>query len=273
METLQLCARDGTTLYGEYRSPASPCASLIVAHGIGEHSGRYVELADTLAASGIAVLTYDHRGHGRSDGQRAFIRSWQEYDSDLGLAVAEAQHRAQAVPFFLLGHSLGGTIVLHYLVGEYPKPAGVIASAPALGTPGVSPFLLLLARLMSRVVPRFSMDTGLDLENLTRDQAVIDACESDPLVHGKGTARLATELTRAQEQIFDGIGGVDLPLLLAYGDSDRIAPREPIERLLVAAGSADKRLEVFAGGYHEPHWDLQREAVLNLYSEWITTHV
>jgi alpha-beta hydrolase superfamily lysophospholipase len=164
-------------------------------------------------------------------------------------------------------------MVLDYLVGEYEKPAGVIASAPALGTPGVSPAVLFLARLMSRIVPRFSMDTGLETQNLSRDASVIEAYQSDPLVHGKGTARLATELTRAQQRIFDRIGTSDVPILLAYGDSDRIAPRAPIERLLAEAGTDDKRLEVFAGGFHEPHWDLQREEVFALYADWILERV
>lgn len=273
METLQLQSADGMRLHAEYRAGDQPRASVVVAHGIGEHSGRYAGLADALSAAGFAVMIYDHRGHGRSDGQRAFIRSWDEYDSDLALAVAEARRRAPDVPFFLLGHSLGGAMVLDYLVGEYEKPAGVIASAPALGTPGVSPVLLLLARIMSRIAPRFSMDTGLDDENLSRDRTVVEAYREDPLVHGKGTARLATELTRAQRRIFAGIGAVDVPLLLTYGDADRIAPREPIERLLSASGSSDKRLEVFRGGYHELHLDLQRDDVLALYAGWMEARI
>lgn len=273
METFQLTTTDGINLHAEYRCGDGPRAGLVVAHGIGEHSGRYAELAETLAASGLAVLTYDHRGHGSSPGQRAFVRSWDEYDSDLALAVSEVRRRAPDLPLFLFGHSLGGAMVLHYLVRPYERPAGVIASAPALGTPGVSPVLLLLARIMSRLIPRFSMDTGLDDENLSRDPSVIETYRADPLVHGKGTARLATELTRAQNDIFAGIGVIDVPLLLAYGDADRIAPREPIERLLSASGSIDKRLEVFRGGYHELHLDLEREQVLALYADWIADRI
>ncbi|MFP4376905.1 MAG: lysophospholipase, partial [Spirochaetales bacterium] len=234
MESFNLQTADGLALYGEYRSPETPRALVVVAHGIGEHCGRYTPLADALVASGLAVLTYDHRGHGRSEGQRAFIRSWDQYDNDLALAVAEARRRSPSVPWFLLGHSLGGAIVLDYLVCDYAKPAGVIASAPALGTPGISSALLFLARIASRIAPRLSLDTGLDADNLSRDPVVVEAYRCDPLVHGKGTARLGTELTRAQKRIFDGLGSIDVPLLFIYGDSDKIAAREPIERALAA---------------------------------------
>lgn len=273
MESFQLKTTDGMSLYGEYRAPATPRASVIIAHGIGEHCGRYAPLADALAVADLAVLTYDHRGHGRSDGQRGFIRSWDEYDDDLALAISEARRRATAVPFFLLGHSLGGAIVLDYLVRDYEKPSGVIASAPALGTPGISPVLLFIARVASRIAPRLSMNTGLDADNLSRDPAVTEAYRSDPLGHEKGTARLGTELARAQKRIFERIGSVDVPLLLVHGEADEIASREPIERALAAAGSGDKRLEILRGGYHEPHWDLERREVFDLYAKWILERV
>jgi alpha-beta hydrolase superfamily lysophospholipase len=163
--------------------------------------------------------------------------------------------------------------VLDYLVCDYEKPAGVIASAPALGTPGISPALLLLARLASRIAPRLSMDTGLDAENLSRDPSVVESYRSDPLVHGKGTARLGTELTRAQNRIFERLANISIPLLLVYGESDEIAAREPIERALATAGTADKRLEIIRDGYHEPHWDLERERVFELYATWMTRQV
>ena len=268
-----------TPLFTRVWDAASPRAVLVVAHGFGEHSGRYAELASFLADSGVTVVAHDLRGHGRSGGRRGHVGRWAEYRSDLR-AVIDSATEGDPLPLFLYGHSVGGTVVLEYTVAaakdpraDFALPRAVIASAPALGTPGISPALIAISRALSAVWPGLSLDTKLDATAISRDAAVVDAYRGDPLVHSMGSTRLGTELSAAQSAIFAGASSFPVPLLVTYGSADRLAPREPIERLVALAGTEDKELRVFDGGYHELHNDTIRDEVYRLYRDWILNRV
>ena len=279
-------AIDGTTLHTRVWSASAPRARVVIVHGFGEHAGRYADIATFLADSGVSVIAYDQRGHGRSGGRRGHIRRWTEYRADLR-SVLEVATDGEPIPLFLYGHSLGGTVVLEYTAagldaprgdfafprGDFAFPRAVIASAPALGTPGISPLLLTISRALSAVWPGLSLDTKLDATAISRDRAIIDGYRADPLVHSIGSTRLGTELSAAQNAVFAAAPVFPVPLLLTYGSADRLAPREPIERLARAAGCQDKNLRVFDGAYHELHNDIIRDEVYALYRDWILDRV
>ena len=173
----------GTRLYCRSWPLAAPRATLIALHGLGDHSGLYPMIGETLAPRGIAVLTPDLRGNGRSPGQRGYIDAWDDLREDLGRLVERTRAEAPERPLFLLGMSLGGLVVLDYVLHRPDGLRGVIALSPPLGALGVPAPLLALGRVLSRVWPRFSLETGMDLTGLSRDPAVVERVRTDPLFH------------------------------------------------------------------------------------------
>lgn len=256
-------------LRGLFWDAEKPAAALLIVHGIGEHGERYTRMAAHMNEFDISVMAYDLRGHGRSEGARGVVLDWAEYREDAGAAAAILADRYPALPLFILGHSLGGTIALDYILETGRSPQGAIISAPALGKPGISPVLVAIAGMLSAVTPRIAFSTGLDSDAISR---IPDECRryrEDPLVHDTACVRLSTELKAAQRRIFASAQAMRAPLLLTYGAADRIAPREPIAEFYRSAGSADKELRIFEGAFHEIHNDLVRDEVHALYSQWV----
>jgi alpha-beta hydrolase superfamily lysophospholipase len=259
----------GTRLYCRSWPPAETHAALIALHGLGDHSGLYPMIGEALAARGIAVLTPDLRGNGRSPGQRGYIDGWHDLREDLGRLVERSRAEAPGRPLFLLGMSLGGLVVLDYAL-HYPGGLrGVIALSPPLGALGVPAPLLALGRVLSRIWPRFSLETGMDLAGLSRDAAVVERVLADPLFHRRGTARLSTEVTRTIARVQAEAGRLSVPLLVQHGASDRMVPPEGSRRFVAQAGPQDKRLIEYEGAYHALLADLDGERVLADLEAWI----
>jgi alpha-beta hydrolase superfamily lysophospholipase len=269
METTTISGAGGTELHASFFPVKAPRAAVVIVHGLGEHSGRYVELAEFLQAARIAVLTYDQRGHGRSPGIRGHIESWDEHRQDLDAAGGELSRRYPTAPLFLLGHSLGGAIVFEYVLSGMPVPRGVIGSAPTLGADAVSPFKIFMSRILVAVAPRMQLELELDAGNLSRVPGVKEAYLADPLVHGKGTVRCGTETLAAQARVIERAPSFPCPLLVVYGEEDRIASLPSLEEFLARVDRNDTTVRAYAGGQHEPERDLQKDEVFALYRDWI----
>ncbi len=259
--------------YQCWRPDGAPRATLAIVHGFGEHSGRYMNVVQHFVPRGYAIYGLDHRGHGRSPGPRGHINAWDEYRDDVRAFTQLAAAQEPQIPVFLWGHSLGGLIALEYAL-HYPEGLrGVIASAPLLGQAGVSPILIALARVLSRLAPKFSLSTGLDATTLSRDPAVAPAYTSDPLVHSLATPRLSTEITAAQEWTLAHAGEWRLPLLLFFGTADRLVPPANTRRFFDAVTWADKQKIEYEGAYHEVHNDIIYPQVMADVDQWLEVHL
>ena len=247
-------------------------ALVAVVHGFGEHGGRYGNLVGALVPRGFGVATYDLRGHGRSQGARGSILSWAEFRQDTRKFLDLLRQEHPEPPIFLYGHSMGGLIALDYALHNPSGLRGVIASAPAVGQPGISPFLLLLSRVLSRVWPRLSLSTKLDATAISRDPKVVEAYQQDPLVHDLGTPRLGTEMAKTAAWVQAHAGELQLPLLMLQGEADRLINPTDTRRFFDNAGSADKTYHLVPGGFHEPHNDLDWPQVLEVVAGWLEAH-
>lgn len=248
-------------------------AVLVNLHGLGDHSGLYPNLASHLPARGIALYSYDLRGNGRSPGQRAYISGWHEYRGDLHAFLTSVQEWEEGVPLFVLGNSLGGLIVLEYAIEHPDGLAGLIAAAPPLGKLGVPSILMALGRLFSRVLPRFSLQAGMDLSGLARDPAVIDAVLADPLFHRRGTARLSTEVTAAIERVQAEAARLSVPLLILHGSEDRMVPPDGSRQFFAKVRWPDREFREYPGAYHGLFVDVNHEEVLRDLEHWISARL
>jgi len=248
--------------YQRWLPEGEPKAVLPIVHGFGEHSGRYGNVVDWFVPKGYAVYGFDLRGHGRSPGPRGYINEWGEFRGDVGAFLALVREQEPGRPLFLLGHSMGGLIVLEYALHHPEGLAGVIASGPLLAQAGISPFLVMMGRVLSRIMPRFSLNTGLDATAISRDPAVVEAYVNDPLVHSMGTPRLSTELTAAYEWTHAHAAEMRVPCLIFHGSADRLALPEGSRIFFESVEFSDKERQVYEGCFHEVFNDVGKEQVL-----------
>ena len=248
-------------------------AVLVNLHGLGDHSGLYPNLAGHFPARGVAQYAFDMRGNGRSPGQRAYVGSWKEYRGDLDAFIGRVREWEPGLPLFLLGNSLGGLVVLDYVLHHPGQVDGVIAAAPVLGEVGVPPVLMALGRVMSRVLPRFSLNVGMDLTGLAREPSVIEAVLADPLFHRRGTARLSTEVTAAIDRVQQLAESLSLPILILHGSADRMVPPDGSRTFFAKVRFPDREFREYPDAYHGLFADRGFEEVLGDLARWIDRHI
>ena len=265
----------GSNTYYRKWSPAEgkAKAALAVVHGFGEHGELYNHLAEFFVERGYAVFAMDLRGHGRSAGPRGFIRQWGDYREDVQTLIDVIGETAPDLPVFLIGHSMGGLIAIEYALRYPERIRGLVAMGPALGDIGVSRFLLGLSRVMSRIWPGFGLDTGLDSANMSRDPKAVERLDADPMVHGRGTARLGTEVVDTIARVRAKAGELKVPILIQHGEDDKVALPEGSRWFFERIHHPDKELKTYPGGYHNLFVDLNWKEVLRDIDEWVRHHL
>ncbi len=254
--------------------PDEPATGTVVAvHGYSEHSGRHLDLARRLAGVGYAVRLFDLRGHGFSEGPRAFVRSFGDYLRDLQQFVERIQNEAPGAPLFLFGHSMGGLIAAQWALEHQSKLRGLILSAAALKVNDhMHPFLQRISGLVAAVAPRLP-SIHLDETAISRRPEAVQAYRDDPLVyHGGMPARTGAELLRSTRQIARRFPELTLPLLIMHGSEDRLTDPEGSRRLYEMSRSTDKTLRLYPGLYHELSQEPEREQVMTDLVEWLQAH-
>jgi alpha-beta hydrolase superfamily lysophospholipase len=257
---------DGRLLFCRRWDPAGDAvATIIVVHGIGEHSGRYIHVGRHFAEAGFRTIAFDLRGHGRSPGRRVFVERYAELASDVEAVVKHFS----GDPAFLFGHSLGGQIVLWTAQHFQLKLAGLIVSAPWLSLVHAPPrWQLFVARKLNRLIPGFRFPTGIRTEALSRDQAHLDSLEDLNLLHKFTTVRLYFEAANAAMEILS-TPLIEFPVLFAFGEVDEVTSRKAVEDYLTRLRAPSKTLKVYPGLGHELHNETERIQVLADYVEWM----
>jgi alpha-beta hydrolase superfamily lysophospholipase len=223
---------------------------------------------------GYGVYGFDLRGHGRSPGQRGHIHSWEEYRGDVKNFLHMISIQEPNQPIFMLGHSMGALIALDFLLHDPAGLRGAIVSGAPLEPVGVAkPFLVLLACVLSRAWPSFSLPLGLDPKGICRDTEVVKAYAADPLVHGKTTVRWGTEILKTIEWVKTHPAGVTIPLLLIHGGSDPLNSPDGTRSFFEKVTFPDKEMKIYPGSYHEVHNDLDFLQVMRDMAHWLERHL
>ena len=250
-----------------------PRAVIIVAHGIGEHIGRYMNLVNSVVPRGYAVYGLDHEGHGKSGGVREVVERFQVFIDDLKMLYDMAHKENPGLNIFLIGHSMGGLIATDYTVQHQQELAGLVASAPALKSSNITPELVEMLNKMSKEMPELGV-LPIDTNLLSHDKQVVDAYNSDPLVfHGNITARLGAEMINTMSRLEPQIPSITLPLLVIQGSGDQIVDQAGAKLLYENAGSKDKTLKIYDGFYHESFNEPEHDKVFADLNKWLDAHV
>jgi alpha-beta hydrolase superfamily lysophospholipase len=269
-----LKSKDGLRLFAQGWEPEGPPHGLVcLVHGLGEHSSRYDHVARFLNRAGYVLLAFDLRGHGRSEGPRGHSPAFEAFMQDIDLFLAEAGRRYSKLQCFLYGHSLGGLLALNYVLRRKPRLAGVVVTGPGLHTPLTEQKLKInFARVMGALLPTVSLSTGLDVQAISRDPAVVQNYQSDPLVHDRSTLRMAKTTLEAIPWAFEHAHEFDLPLLLMHGAADRLTYPSGIQEF-AGRVQCECTVRLWEGCYHELHNEPEQEAVLAALVEWLDRKV
>jgi acylglycerol lipase len=264
--TETVTAVDGLPLFCRKWDPIpTAVASVVVVHGLGEHSGRYVHVGRFFAEAGIRTIAFDLRGHGRSSGRPMFVRRYVELASDIDWIV---KHFSGG-PVFLFGHSFGGQLVLWTAQHFRLQIAGLIVSAPWLALAHAPPrWKVFAAQRLNAVIPSLRFATGISSERLSRDQAHLDSLEDLNLLHKFVTVRTYLEAVNAAAEIMSA-PEVDFPILFAIGDGDEVTSWKVAEDYFKRLRAPSKSSKIYPGLLHELHNESEREQVLRDYVEWM----
>jgi alpha-beta hydrolase superfamily lysophospholipase len=257
---------NGHLFYRRWTLASPSKGTILIIHGLGEHSGRYVHVGDYFARAGLTAFAFDLRGHGLSDGKPVFVERYQDYLDDLESAIAYLE---RPEPLVLFGHSLGGQIVLAYAQSAENAPAGYIAASPWLSLSRPPSFWLEgLARALSLVLPSLRFSTGIGPGDTSRDQALLDSFPDLDKAHQFITVRTYFEIIKMSRRLMTR-AVANAPVLLTHGEVDLVTSIDATRAYFEKLAAPSKGFISYPDGRHELHNDLIRDRVLSDYLEWI----
>ena len=263
-------AADGTKLLvRRWASPGPAWASVLIVHGIAEHSGRYELVGNRFAAAGLDVQAYDQRGFGASAGTRAYVDRWDQQLNDLAERLRIVRSDAAGRPVVLYGHSLGGLIALGYVLTDRAKPDILVLSAPAIEA-NVPDWKRTVARIMSRIAPRTPIPNAFDGALLSRDRDVAERYLTDPLNEHVTTARFGAEVLAEQGRVQASLTRLALPTLVIHGADDALVPPSASAPLGDLTGVTRRE---YPGIRHELHNEPEGPSIIDDVVGWIREQV
>ena len=270
--------QEGTTFFVQGWEPenGNPKALVVLVHGLGEHTGRYVHVGKVLTRAGYALAGLDLRGHGKSGGPRGHASSLEAYMQDIRQFFSLMEQRYPAMPRVLYGHSLGGLLALAYAIQYGAGLKGVIVTGPALRSSlQEQKAKLAVVRLLGSLMPTMTVPSGLDATAISRDLAVVEAYQKDPLVHDSTSLGFGKAALHAIDLCFARAREFPAPLLIMHGTGDKInyfSGSEDFAKLVSEAGR-DVTLRLWNDLYHEIHNEPEKAEVFKFMIEWLDKHV
>jgi acylglycerol lipase len=268
-----LDGKGGLRLFTRHWRPSGPPrAAVAICHGVNSHGGQYLRAAEEFAAHGFAVTALDLRGRGRSEGERFYTESVDDYVSDLSQAIELARSHDPDVPLFLLGHSAGGVTSVSYALDFQDRIDGLICESFAFRVyaPDIA---LSLLKGASHIAPHLHV-LKLQMEDFSRDPAWVEALLADPLTKDEvQPVQTVAALARAGDRFEREFGRITLPVLILHGTADKATRVDGSQEFFDKASSTDKQLILYDDYYHDLLNDLGRERVMADITCWIDARI
>jgi len=267
-------AEDGVALHvQEWEATGRARGTVVVVHGLGEHAGRYADVAGELNADGWRVVGHDHRGHGQSEGPRGGLPRSDDLLGDLALVIDQVRGDG---PLVVLGHSLGGLVAGRFVAeGLAPVPAlwhrpvdALVMTSPALDA-GLGPAQRGLLAVLGPMAPGLSVGNGLKPEWISRDPAVVAAYKADTRVHGRVTPRLVRFIVDAGRLVLERAPSWSVPTLLLWAGADRCVSPAGSAAFAAAAPTDVVRSRLFPDCFHEILNEPERDEVVAEIRRWL----
>lgn len=253
----------------QWPSNERPEAVVAFVHGHGEHCRRYDDWFSQLTDRNIPVLTFDYRGHGRSQGRRGVIRRFSDLVMDVALLHEKAKTLFPGIPVVMYGHSLGATMVLSYILRSATKPELAIATSPWLmlnNPPGI--FASTLIKIANLVAPSVTFVTRLHSSDFSSVDGFSDEGEKDKYLHSKISPRLFLEVEKEIKWILSHFNEVKTPILLMQGRDDHIMDGTITRKLYdLLPGQVNYHEWEYAG--HQLHSSDRKSEIMDFMIDWI----
>lgn len=248
-------------------------AAIFLIHGFGEHINRYDHVAQFFNQNGYAVVGMDTRGHGQSEGQRGHAPNFDTFMNDIAQFIGETEKQFAGKPIFLYGHSMGGNLVLNYLIRRTPSVSGAIVTGPWIQTAfKPNPIVVGLGKLMRSIVPTFSQPTGLKPTSISKDASVVAAYINDPLVFDKMSSAAGIGMLEAANYLDNYTAKLTVPTLIMHAEEDLLTS-QPASEAFANRVQGDITYKKWAGMYHEIHNEPDKQQVLDYTLAWLDSKI
>lgn len=258
-------------IYAKAWIPANPKAVICLVHGLGEHVNRYGHFAKYFGNHGFVTIGNDHHGHGQSGGKRGDVPDYEAFMEEVSQLVVKATEQYPNLPIILYGHSMGGNLVLNYVLERHPKIAGLVVTGPHIQLPKAaepSAGLMMVAKVMNKIFPSLQQPNGLDVNNISSDPVEVKKYQNDPLVHDKISMRTALSLIEKAAFLDSYVDKIPVPTLMMHGAKDKItSPQGTIDFAKRVKGEVT--LKIWDGMVHEIHNEPNKQAVFKFVLEWM----
>lgn len=264
-----ILSQDGLNLRLYHWPTNQPKTVLCIIHGLGEHAGRYREMAKKLNEANCSVMALDLRGHGFSEGKRGHTRSYEHLLLDIEELLKAARAEYLDLSIVLFGHSMGGNLVANFVKTKTTSElSGFILSSPFFDVPfQPSTWKVKLAKTVGSIL-NLSQPNELDVNAISRDTEEVQKYKNDPLVHNRISIRLFLSLIKNGEAVLENKTELKIPGLHYHGDADRLV-NYPASEIFAERNKDHLKWIPLKGTYHEPHNDLDRKNVFELVRKFV----
>lgn len=272
-DDLQLQTKDGVTLHAKLVRAPENKGTVLILHGLHDHTGRYDHVANYFVSRGLSTFQFDLRGNGRSDGKRGYINSFSEHVLDCDAAVREMQAQLEG-PYFAFAHSMGALVLSTWILENDNPFRGVVFSGGLFKVnEDISPILQKLSGTMSKLLPSLAT-IKLDFRQLSRDTTVLERSKSDKYQYTGGVrARTGAQVIEGTAALQARLSELAFPMLILHGEKDGLTKYEASELLYEKSTSDDKALKIYEGAKHEIFNEINQEEVLGDAGDWIMKRV
>jgi alpha-beta hydrolase superfamily lysophospholipase len=271
-EEFFLATSDGEEIFiREWSSKIASSPSVVLMHGLGEHCGRYLHIAEFFISLGFSVRSFDQRGHGKSSGTRGDIPDTDAILRDTRFVIDEFSKKAGAPPL-IFAHSMGGLFACHLALEGILPISGLILSSPALAV-NISAFQSWLFKLSSVLIPHIGVAHGTNGIYLSHDSEVIKAYQNDDLVHSRISAGLYQSMLNSMAYVKEHAQQLRVPLLLLIADADVVVdPKGSIDfsaQLSAHSMQMNVTTRHYPGFYHEIFNELDAVIAFDDVRNWL----
>ncbi|MEP6847834.1 MAG: lysophospholipase [Acidobacteriota bacterium] len=247
-------------------------AVLAIVPGFNSHSGYYNWVAEQFVAAGVAVYSVDLRGRGKSDGERFYVTSFDDYVSDVAKLVEIARSENPGSPVFILGHSAGGVVACMYTLEHQAELAGLVCESFAFQVPAPD-FALAVLKGLAHVFPHAHV-LHLKNKDFSRDPKAVEIMDNDPLISNETQpTQTVAQMVIADEKLKAAFPQITLPVLIIHGTEDKATRYQGSQLFYDTASSEDKTIKLYEGHFHDLLNDIDKEVVVADIKNWVTARI
>lgn len=266
-------SHDHHRLYYKAYYANDPKACLVFVHGLNEHSGRYQNPLKYFKKD-YNIYLFDQRGHGKSDGLRSYVDNFNTYLKDLQSFIDLVSKKEQKRKIFLIGHSMGGQVVLNYVAKYSHNLSGFMTSSPNIQTAIKIPLLKKVIGLqLAKILPKFKLPNEIDNALISHDSSIVQSYADDPLVSQSVSLGLVREVFKNQEKILSLASQTHLPALMMHSGDDKICHVDGSKKYFRKLASKDKTLKIYKGFYHEIFNEIGKEQAFQDMEDWLNSRI